>query len=145
MLGYKKDELQKKTWQELTPANEVASIQEMLEPLLKGEKNALRFNKRYIHKNGSLIWGDVSVAIIRDQDSKPLHFITTIIDISERKRTEEEIKVAKAYLDMVIDMSPFAMWISDKNGTITRVNQSLCRAINLAEDKHCREIQCVQG
>ena len=35
---------------------------------------------------------------------------------------------------MVIDMSPFAMWISDKNGTITRVNQSLCRAINLAED-----------
>ena len=134
MLGYKKDELQKKTWQELTPADEVTSIQEMLEPLLIGEKNTLRFNKRYIHKNGSFIWGDVSVAIIRDQDSKPLHFITTIIDISERKRTEEEIKVAKAYLDMVIDMSPFAMWISDKNGTITRVNQSLCKAINLAEE-----------
>ena len=95
MLGYKKDELQKKTWQELTPADEVASIQEMLEPLLKGEKNTLRFNKRYIHKNGSLIWGDVSVAIIRDRDSKPLHFITTIIDISERKRAEEEIKVSQ--------------------------------------------------
>ena len=135
MLGYSKDELKKKKWQELTPADEIESSQMMLEPLLKGRQDTARFNKRYICKDGSIVWGNVSVAIHRDPSGKPLHFITTVVDITERKRAEEEIRSAKAFLEMVIDMSPFAMWISDKDGTITKVNHSLCRAINLAEDQ----------
>ena len=56
-------------------------------------------------------------------------------DITERKAAEEEIKSTNAFLDMVIDMSPFSMWISDKTGTVTRVNRSLCQALNLTPDK----------
>jgi PAS domain S-box-containing protein len=52
----------------------------------------------------------------------------------ERKRAEDEIKSSRIFLEMVIDMSPIAMWISDKEGTITRVNHSLCNTINLTED-----------
>jgi PAS domain S-box-containing protein len=55
-------------------------------------------------------------------------------EIAERKRAEEEIKSSRIFLEMVIDMSPIAMWISDKEGTITRVNHSLCNTINLTED-----------
>ncbi len=94
MIGYKQKELQYKKWQELTPADEIEIIQKKLEPLLKGLTDSARFNKRYIHKNGSHIWVDVSTAMRREQTGKPLHFITTIIDITERKQAEEQIRAS---------------------------------------------------
>jgi PAS domain S-box-containing protein len=91
LLGYTKEELQNKKWQEITPSDEVESVQQKLELLFKGTANANRFEKRYIHKNGTHIWTDVSVAIRRDAGRNPLDFITTVVDITERKRAEEQV------------------------------------------------------
>ncbi|MHB9004532.1 MAG: PAS domain S-box protein, partial [Coriobacteriia bacterium] len=91
-LGYSREELVKKTWQELTPPEEIGSIQTILAPLLSGEKDTARFEKRYIHKNGSFIWADVSTALRRGEDSNPLYFITTVVDITARKQGEEALR-----------------------------------------------------
>ena len=56
-------------------------------------------------------------------------------DITERKRAETDIRSAKAFLDSVIDMSPIATWIAGKDGTVTRVNRSLCEAIHLPPEQ----------
>ena len=106
MLGYTKKELQNKKWQDLTPADEVPAILTNLDPLLKGEKDSARFEKRYICKNGSWIWTDVSVSIRRDKDGKPLHFITTIIDISDRKQTREALQQAHDRLAKTVSITP---------------------------------------
>ncbi len=71
---------------------------------------------------------------IHDLGGKVVRYIGIVLDITERKRNEEEIKSARAFLEMVINMSPFAMWVSDRSGTVTKVNCSLCEAINLSED-----------
>jgi PAS domain S-box-containing protein len=55
-------------------------------------------------------------------------------DLTERKTAMDEIRSSKAFLDKVIDMSPFSMWISDREGTVIRVNRSLCEAIGLTEE-----------
>ncbi len=91
MLGYGPEELKRKKWQEITPADDIGAVQKMIEPLLQGQRDAARFNKRYIHKDGSIVWADVSVAMGRDAKGKPLHFITTVVNISERKQKEEQI------------------------------------------------------
>jgi PAS domain S-box-containing protein len=91
-LGYSREELANKTWQELTPPEEIESIQAILAPLLCGEKDTARFEKRYIHKNGPFIWADVSTALRRCEDSKPLYFITTVVDITARKQGEEALR-----------------------------------------------------
>lgn len=57
------------------------------------------------------------------------------VDITERKEAEEEIKSANAFLDTVIDMSPFAMWISDRDGTVMRTNKSLRDALRLNDEQ----------
>ena len=56
-------------------------------------------------------------------------------DITERKRAAAEIETTKAFLDTVVDMSPFAMWISDRDGTILRTNHSLRTLLNLSNDE----------
>ncbi|KAF0127952.1 MAG: two-component sensory box histidine kinase/response regulator [Bacteroidetes bacterium] len=96
MLGYHSEELQKKKWQDITPSEEIESVQKELEPLLRGEKSATRFIKRYIHKDGTIVWGDVSVSMHYDSEKKPLYFITTIIDITERKLAEEKSQMSEA-------------------------------------------------
>jgi PAS domain S-box-containing protein len=101
LLGYTQEELRNKTWQELTPPDEIEAIQKMTAPLLNGEKDAVRFDKRYIHKNGSHIWTDVSIAIRRDSAGKPLHFITTIVDITERRRAWERVKKQSSLLTAI--------------------------------------------
>ena len=99
MLGYSGEELSRKTWQEITPSEEIDAVEKQVAPLLRGEKGSVRFTKRYIHKNGSVIWGDVSVTMRYDSQGRPLHFITTIVDISEQRKAEEALRALKEDLE----------------------------------------------
>jgi len=90
LVGYTQEELRDKTWQSITPLEDVEPTSRLLNMLVQGEKESTRFTKRYFHKNGSVIWADVSVALYRDAQGKPEHFITTVVDITEHRRAEEE-------------------------------------------------------
>jgi len=92
LLGYSREELRGKKWQDITPACDVPVMEQLLEPLLRGEKDSARFEKRYICKNGSYIWTDLSITLRRDDKGKPQYFVTTLIDITERKQAEESLK-----------------------------------------------------
>ena len=119
MLGYTREELINKKWQDITPADDIETTQNMLDLLLQGRKDSVRFNKRYIHKNGSYIWGDVSVAMQRDSNHQPLFFITTAIDISERKKTEEALRESERKLREVQEMARLGSWHWDmKTGDV---------------------------
>jgi PAS domain S-box-containing protein len=129
LLGYTHEELRNKTWQEITPPEEVGTIQEMLDPLLKGGKDSVRFNKRYIHKNGSYIWGDVSVAMRRDHEGKPLHFVTTVVDITDRKRTDEALRKSEQRLELALQGADLGLWDWSVQTDETVANQ---RAVEMA-------------
>ncbi len=99
MLGYSREELEHKKWQEITPAEDIEAINQLLHPLLKGETKATRFNKRYLHKDGSIRWADVSVAVKLDDQNKPIYFISTIVDITDRVKTEDELNHIRKNLE----------------------------------------------
>jgi len=103
MLGYSEEELKRKKWQEITPAEEIPAIEEKIAPLLSKEEVSVRFTKRYIRKNGSIFWGDVSVAMRYDDHGNPLHFITTVVDISEQIRVEKELRALKDDLERQVE------------------------------------------
>ncbi|EAW36989.1 PAS domain S-box protein [Lyngbya sp. PCC 8106] len=63
------------------------------------------------------------------------YLILTHNDITERKQTEAEIQAAKEFLNTLIDLSMFGMWISDQEGTVIQVNRVLCETMNLADDQ----------
>lgn len=102
MLGYEINELHQKNWRDLTPPEDVPHIERVLAPLLNGEKRETRFEKRYLHKNGSRIWADVNVAMQTGTDGKPLYFITTVIDITDRKQEQEELQEYRGHLEDLV-------------------------------------------
>lgn len=97
MLGYTPEEMQLK-WKDFTHPDDVAYTQEIVDSILAGERDSARFNKRYVHKNGSVIWADVSTVLQKDADNKPMYFINTILDITSSKLAEKEIlKMNRVY------------------------------------------------
>jgi len=105
MLGYLKEELQHKKWQVITHPGDIELTQREIDKLVSGEARKTRFNKRYIHKNGSIVWVDLSSAIRRNTLGEPLYLISSLIDITERKQTEEKLqKSEKLYHSLFENM-----------------------------------------
>ena len=91
ILGYSSEELDVINWQRLTHPDDLARDQANLRSMLSGEYQSKRWEKRYINKNGKIVWVDISSILQRDSDGNPLYFITSIQDITERKQVEEAL------------------------------------------------------
>ena len=89
LTGYSSDELGKMDWETtLTPPEWLELEKKKLE-VLHDTGKPVRYEKEYIHKDGTRIPVDMLVHLIRDENGQPLHYYAFITDISERKKTEE--------------------------------------------------------
>jgi len=92
ILGYSEEELKTKKWQELIHPDDIRESTDLEQLLIKGEKSTARYEIRFLHNTGNTVWTDVSTTLQRDKKDNPLFFITTINDITGRKKTEEQLK-----------------------------------------------------
>lgn len=99
MLGYSAEELKHLRWQDITHPDDIPLTDEALATVLAGTQQATHFTKRYLHKNGSVIWANVSTALRRDAAGKPMYFMTSVLDITDLKRVEAEIRQLNAELE----------------------------------------------
>jgi PAS domain S-box-containing protein len=91
MLGYTRKDLLNIKWDRLTHPDDIEHDRKILETLIHGKKKSYRWEKRYLHKTGRIVWVDVSTVLQRNKEGRPLYFITTVIDITEKKIAEERI------------------------------------------------------
>ncbi len=89
ITGYTHEELSQLSFHAIIPPAEVGSDNVLVQSLLQGERQSYTKEKQYVHKNGSFIWVNQTVNLIRDETGKPLYFIAIIEDITERKRVEQ--------------------------------------------------------
>ncbi len=99
ITGYSKEELNKINWRDITHPDDIERDSKIIKSIIDGEKESARWIKRYIHKSGKTVWVDIGTALEKDLNGNPIHFITTINDITERKKAEEEIRKLNAELE----------------------------------------------
>jgi PAS domain S-box-containing protein len=129
MLGYTADELKTRKWQELTHPDDVESTQKALDRILYGEQGSARFEKRYIHKNGSSIWADVSTTLRRDSDGRPIYFMTSVIDISKSKRAEAAQHESEEQFRSLYENSTIGIYRTNPAGKILLANPALVKML----------------
>jgi PAS domain S-box-containing protein len=130
MLGYTRDEMIDKKWQDLTYTEDIALTQKEIEPLIKGEKDQVRFNKRYQHKNGNMVWTNLSAVIVRDSAGIPQHFVTTVIDITEQIKAQKALEESEKNTRTLIDGLPESALLIKPDGTIITINTTVTSRIN---------------
>jgi len=88
LIGYTEQELLHSNFQAVTHADDLGHDLANLYRLMQGETPTCQVEKRYVHRQGQIVWALNSVSLVRDADDNPAHFIFQIQDITERKRAE---------------------------------------------------------
>lgn len=92
ILGYSEDALMATTFQELTWPDDRPTSYEMLRRMGAGEIDRFTMEKRYRHADGHAVWANLSVAIVRDERGEPLHLVTHVEDITDRRARTEALQ-----------------------------------------------------
>ncbi len=112
-LGYKKEELLNLTFLDVThPADRNLSLT-AIQQLLDGKVKVCKVEKRYIRKDGQIIWGLLSSSIERNDLGGADYFIAQVEDITERKQVERLLKESEQRYHFLFDESPMSIFVLD--------------------------------
>jgi PAS domain S-box-containing protein len=90
MVGYTEQELVQRTFADITHPDDIREDMALAERLFSGKIPSYRMQKRYLKKNGEVIWINLTSSVIRDHEGEPLYGLAMVEDITEVKRTQEE-------------------------------------------------------
>jgi PAS domain S-box-containing protein len=112
--------------------------------MLDGTLSHYDMEKRYLHKNGHVIWVLLSVSLVRDAAGRPLYFVSQMQDIIEQRLLTEDLRLAREDLQAILDNVPARITSWHADWTNRYVNRAAARQFGLAPHdavgKHAREI-----
>jgi len=120
LVGYEREELEKLTFQEITHPEELEPYLAKVQRLLDGSITSFNMEKRYIRKDRQIVWAQLTSSVIRDSDGVPLYLVAQIEDISDRKRSQEQIHLM-AYYDALTGLP-------NRRLLLDRLNHALAQA-----------------
>lgn len=115
-VGYTSNELETMTVNDVSHPDDARLFEEVKHQAKSRTGEYGTFEKRYIHKNGNLLWGGISTCIVRDSEGNPRYLIGHVKDITDRKRAEEELEKHRQHLEELVE---------ERAAEILRTNQSL--------------------
>ena len=99
MLGYSENELKAMAFTEFTHPDDIELDWKLYSELVAGQREKYEIEKRYTKKNGQVMWGQLTVSLVRNKDGTPAEYMVGMVeDITERKRAERELNEAHAQL-----------------------------------------------
>ncbi|MFH1214391.1 MAG: PAS domain S-box protein [Candidatus Neomarinimicrobiota bacterium] len=129
ILGYTRDELMKLSYTEITHPEHKDQDEERIRQMVTGLRSSESWEKRYIRKDGTLIWARITTSLIRTADGRPNYFITITEDITGPKRIEEDLRESESRYRFLFEHNPAPMLIYER-GTLKML------AVNEAFQKH---------
>ncbi|MGE5376688.1 MAG: PAS domain S-box protein [Bacteroidota bacterium] len=135
MLGYRSDELLKLGISDVTHQEDLQSDIGLYHQLTVGEIPFYRIEKRFIRKDGSPIWTEVVRTMVRDEAGTAMYGIGGILDISERKQREEELRARTEEIETLMEVSPIAIFVGhDAACSHITGNPAAYRLVGMSED-----------
>ncbi|MFN7949807.1 MAG: PAS domain S-box protein [Blastocatellia bacterium] len=121
ITGYSRDELLRLSFQQITHPDDLDSDVAYVQQMLEGKLQIYSLEKRYLRPDGSPVWINLTVSLVRDEAGAPQYFISVIEDIQERKRAEEQAR----RWQRVFEQAEFGLAHADAHtNTFLEVNQS---------------------
>lgn len=96
ITGYSENDLLQRSFQDITHPDDLDLDLANVGKMLAGDIDSYQMEKRYLHKNGAIVWVLLSVSLVRDEEGRPRFFISQIQDISSRKESERQLGAASA-------------------------------------------------
>lgn len=135
MLGYAREELSGKTWDELSHPGEVDLNRELFEKALEGRIDNYEMDKRFFRKDGSIVYVTLSVVCQRNDDGSANRFLSSYIDITERKLAEETLLKAENHFRGLIEKAPDGIALINAEGRFTFISPAAKKMFGFSSDE----------
>lgn len=113
MVGYSREQLMRMRFQEFTHPDDIAADEAMIQQAIHGHLTHYTLEKRYIHRDGRLVWGKLTVALVLDHKGRPDFFISVVQDITEVKATNEALRTSEQLMRQAAQLAGLATWTVD--------------------------------
>jgi len=110
IVGYTHNELLNLKFQDITHPDDIDTDLTLYQQLLDGRKESYSLEKRYICKDSSTVWINLTVRVIREEDGTPRWFVSVIEDISIRKQAEDQVRKGYEFLQHLTTTVPDAIF-----------------------------------
>ncbi len=153
ILGFTREELLEKYFQEITFAEDLDADLDIVWQMLTSKQSFRSAEKRYVHKNGHIIWTQLTVSLVRSEDGTAQYFIVIIEDISDRKQAEAaitelnenlearvierttELNRIKTRIESILNSNADSIVYSRIDGSIEHVNPAFTRIFGYQSDE----------
>ncbi len=123
LVGYSAEELRQKTFQDITHPDDLETDLDHVRRLRAGEIRSYNLEKRYIRKDGQVVWILLSASLVRAADGSPLYYLSQIQDITLQKYAREALQESERRFRDIADTAPVIIWTTDAEGRITYLNR----------------------
>jgi len=135
IFGYSKEELENMTVDDITHPEDLDVSSKFIKQATFGEVEHAVLEKRYFHKDGSLIWGAVTISLVKDDQGNSLYFISHVQDITERKITEGKLRKSESNYRTLVDTISHGIQENDLDGTVVYCNESYAKILGYPIDE----------
>ena len=138
-VGFTREELLQRTFRDITHVDDLPKDLEGQRALLASEIDVHECEKRYIHKDGRVLWAIRTVSVVRNQAGEPLHFIVQMQDISERKQIDAALRESEERHRMLFRRNPLPMWVVEAGSlAVLAVNDAAIDHYGYTRDEFAR-------
>ncbi len=135
LLGYSKEEFKHLNIAEITHADDIENDKKMIKELLCKKRENYHIEKRYIRKNGGIIWVNIAVVLLKNEFGQPLYFLKIIRDVTELKLLVYQLENEKNKLKNIIEFIPTPILLYDEDGKILIANKILKESIGFTKEE----------
>ncbi|HET7197534.1 MAG TPA: PAS domain S-box protein, partial [Burkholderiales bacterium] len=135
MLGYTAEELLAQSVKDLSHPEDGDATEDERARMLAGEAGTAHVEKRYVRKDGAVVWIDLTIALVRNAQGEPQYEIAVMDDITERKEKEAALQRFRTALDSAADM---VLLFDVATGRLLDFNETACTDLGYERDELLR-------
>ncbi|HUQ76030.1 MAG TPA: PAS domain S-box protein [Burkholderiales bacterium] len=134
-LGYSEGELVGMTVREISHPDDLSVAETPRNKVAAGEIDSVRFEKRYLRKDGATVWASVAIAMERDANGRPLYAISVLDDITARKETDAAMRESEERYRRTFELAGSGVAHIGLDRKFIRVNRRLCEILGYPESE----------
>jgi len=135
MIGYTVEELKTKTFADITHPERVETDTDMVHAITKGKIKHYKTEKKYVKKDGEILWGSLISTPVRDEEGQILYYLAMVQDITDRKKIEESLQQQnQEYQALNVEYLAQNEELVDSLERIQKINKELIMAKEKAEE-----------